>query len=662
LLDTAHEHRFWPMLVHTYSYNRTRVVGWGDYPLFRPCLFGILCLENALFGARFTYWQAVGMALHCAIIWIFLRILLRLHEIFSAGSAAPTRLRLILAYVLALFFAVNFVGTEMVSWCHIHGYMLYLLFVLGSLRLVLDEVCGAAPIRSWQLGAALGLMVLAAFSYETGQFYAVCMGVVLALVSFGRRQVRRGLLLFALFAAVLPVFRVVDAYDRRAHPETRPDITEATVLQRARWRPTIAHAERYLLFTLFQPLFPSCPEWQFDDRLCIPEPGAAPLAYLRLEPFLFISYGVVVLGACLALWQLGRLVVGWHALRYSEGRGRPGAARSTLFGVPQGGLLFLLLPACLIALHLGIIVLGRMNMRPGPLVLARNSYYAYTPLAAMLLGLYYLWARLPLARAGFVAMVALVVGLGALSGFSACKVHAMVAHISYYYRYGRQQIDFVQRALDRYGQDPSFCFSFEPGVFYSLPHEYGVTYLEILFHRFINHERPTHVLCADGRRWCLLSDAEYRHGFGGPRYRQLATFVGVGTSNFMIYRYQQRYYGLHYMESRFRADRDDYYYLVEGDSVADVLRQVPAALRRLDADQRAGRFIGPGVPVVPLDESCGRFALFKAGDRVYAIPAAEGPLVPAYLVNDRYSEWYSASSVAELERIISVSALSPSAR
>ena len=35
------------------------------------------------------------------------------------------RLRVALAYMLALFFGVNFACTEMVVWHHIHGYMLY---------------------------------------------------------------------------------------------------------------------------------------------------------------------------------------------------------------------------------------------------------------------------------------------------------------------------------------------------------------------------------------------------------------------------------------------------------------------------------------------------------------------------------------------------------
>jgi hypothetical protein len=559
LLDTVHEDRFLPMLLQTYSYNRTRVIGWGDYPLFRPVVFAALSAEKALFGHRYVYWQAVGIALHCAIVWVFLRILLRLHHIYPVGSLWTGRLRLAAAYGLALFFAVNFVGTEMVSWCHIHGYMLFVLFVLGGWLLLLDEVCGLVPPRGglWRLGGAYFLTLLAAFAYETGSIYAVCLGAVLALAYAGRRQVRRGLLLFALFASVLLVYWTVDWLDRLSHAEMRPDITEGTVLEQARWQPTIDHAKRYLLFTLGQPFFPSCPEWSFADRLFIPEPGTTPQAYWRLDPILFVSYAVVLVSACLAVWQFSRILAD---------RGRFSASR------------FLLLPGSLIGLHLAIIVLGRMNLRPEPAVIARNSYYAYTPFLALLLGLYYLWVRKPLlpVRAACVALVVVLCGLGLLSWTSARKVQAMTDRVRADYHPLRAQIDCLQQLIDHHRDDPAFAISFDPDLFYSLDHYHGLPLVEILFCRFLDHEHPTHVICAGGRRWRVLTKDEYHCRFGGPHYRRLAAFVRAGT-DYMLFRHGRRYYGLHWQEGRFRTDRDDYHSLLEGDSVAEVLRQLPRA-------------------------------------------------------------------------------------
>lgn len=635
LLETSATDRFVPLVLQTYSFNRTALVSWGDYPLFRPGLFALLSLEKALFGARYACWQATGIALHCAIVLVFLRILLRLHAAYPAGSAWAGRLRLALAYAVALFFAVNFAGTEMVIWHHIHGYMLFVLLVLGSWLLLLDELCDlpAPRQRPWRLGGAFVLTLLSAFTYETGAYYAVCLGAVLALVAAGRRRLRRGLLLFALFAAVLPIFRAADWLDRLSHRHTRPDITEATVWEHARWEPTAEHAKRYLLFTLCQPFFPSCPEWSFQDRLTIPEPVQAPGRYWRADPVLFVSYAAALAAAGLALVQLARILAG----------GRPLAA-----------LAFLLVPVSLLALHLAIIVLGRMNLRPGPTALARNTYYAYTPFLALLVSLYYLWVRAPLPRPReALAVPALVLaGLVGLSLFSAHKVRAMTEQITIDMRDLRHQIDCAQRLIDRHGRDPHFAISFDPGAFNCLGNYMSVSYLEILFRRYFDHEHPTHVICRDGETWYALSAEEYRDRRDGEAgYRGLAAFVRPGNA-YMVLRRGPHYYGVHWQEGRFQPDRDDYCYLLEGDSVADVLSQIPAALARREPDAQAGRFIWPGTPITEMEEGYRGFTLYQVGDHVYAIPEEEGPLNRAYLLNGQYSRWYRGRSVADVQRSI----------
>jgi hypothetical protein len=634
LLETINEDGFLPMLLRTYSFNRTCVVGWGDYPLFRPGLFALLSAEKALFGARYAGWQAAGIVLHCAIVGLLLRLLLRLHATYPVGSPWAGRLRVALAYAVALFFGVNFAGTEMVIWHHIQGYMLFVLLVLGSWLLLLDELCDSPAPRGgfWRLGGAFLLTLLSAFTYETGSVYAVCLGAVLALVSAGRRRVRRGLLLFALFASILPFNRATDWLDRLSHPDMRPDVTEATLWEQARWEPTTDHAKRYLLFSLCQPFFPSCPKWNFHDRIWIPEPGQAPQRYWQPEPFLFVSYAVVLAGGCLAASHLGRIVAGRRRL---------------------SALAFLLVPAGLIALHMTIIVLGRMNLRPGPMTIAANSYYAYTPFLALLVGLYYLWARVPPARprAAAVALLVVVAGLGLLSCSSARKVHAMTAHIKSDSRRLRHQIDCVRRLIDRHRHDPRFAVSFDPDAFNSVSDYNAASLMDILFVRHLDHEHPTHVVCANGESWYVLSEEEYRRRCGEARYRQLPTFIRPGRP-YMLFRHGPRYYGVHWQEGRFRTDRDDYCYLLEGDSIADVLRQVPAAMERREPDARAGRFIVPGTPVAPLGEAYRGFALYQVGDHVYAIPAEEGPLVRGYLLAGRYSRWYWGPSADEVRRRI----------
>src|ERR1019366_6757099 len=95
--------------------------------------------------------------------------------------------------------------------------------------------------------------------------------------------------------------------------------------------------------------------------------------YTRWKQQLFYSYAVVLLGSVLAVWRFGRLI----------------ATRQLFSTLP-----FLLLFAGMLALHLGVIVLGRMNLRPNDMVLVQNSYYAYTPLCFLLVGAYFLWVRI----------------------------------------------------------------------------------------------------------------------------------------------------------------------------------------------------------------------------------------------------------------------------
>ena len=459
LLDAFDEDCFVPLLLKTYSYNRTRVILPGDYALFRPGLFALLSAEKALFGHRTTYWQAFGIGLHCAVVWVILGILLRLARLFPVPSLTVQRLRVALAYMLALFFGVDFAGTEMVVWCHIHGYMLYALLVLGGVLLVLDDLCGRtpehAPASAWRLGAAFALTLGAAFTYETGSVFAVVLGGALALAYARRRMFRRAAAVFALFAAILVAYRTADWLDQRAHPNPAPDVSFAVVLDHARLGPTLDHARRYVLYTLVQPFFPSCPWWAFTTRLLVPEPGDAPDRYTRWKPQLFFSYAAVLVGAALAVWRVCRLV----------------ASRQTLSVLP-----LLMLLTGLFALHLGVIVLGRMNLRPGPLVLLQNSYYAYTPSSLLLVGAYFLWVRLVprWTKLECAVLLLLFCAFGAVTNCSARKIHAMTELMADRQRPLIRQIACLEVLVDRHRHDPRFGITFDPELRETLESHHGL--------------------------------------------------------------------------------------------------------------------------------------------------------------------------------------------
>jgi hypothetical protein len=251
-----------------------------------------------------------------------------------------------------------------------------------------------------------------------------------------------------------------------------------------------------------------------------------------------------------------------------------------------GALLFLLPPACLVGLSLAAVVLGRMNLRDGPGVLASNSYYAYTPFLLLCVGLYYLWVRFPFAPAVVVRI--LVAALVILSCASAVRVHAMTARIQDDFRPVRRQIDCMQALIDRHRHEPGFAISFDPEVFHSLEHFHGLSLLEILFCRHIDHQSPSHVIAREEGKWRVLTATEYASRYGGPRHRQLPAFVRPAV-DYMVYSHGSRYYGMYHWDGRFRTDRRDYRHLIEGDSAAEVLAQVPAALRQIEAEVHSGR-------------------------------------------------------------------------
>ncbi len=175
------------LAVHTYSYSRTRCFLRGDAELFRPLLFVVLAAEKALFGTNLWMPQAVGILLHCGVTCLLLLLLQHIAALARKGKDGfgrppPSAGADILPYAVVAFFALNSAVIELVVFSHLHGYLLFLVFLLGSH----SSCCcaGAAAPASGRGGAALwgawALACLSAFTYEMGQFYGVLAGLFVA--------------------------------------------------------------------------------------------------------------------------------------------------------------------------------------------------------------------------------------------------------------------------------------------------------------------------------------------------------------------------------------------------------------------------------------------------------------------------------------------------
>jgi hypothetical protein len=575
LIDTMDTDGFLDNVAHCYSYNRTRVVGTGDYQLFRPLLFALLSAEKALFGNHFSWWQSVGISLHCLVVFLLLLVLLQVHRLLTVGDEQAERTkgwfseeRLLkwLAWALVLFFSLNVSIIEMVIWSHINGYLLFMVFALGSLLLSLRLLGHPEPFgrrRAALLVGAFLLVLLAAFTWEIGQFFAVVLGAVLALAA-NRNGRRIGALgVFALFASVFLMYQGINFLDRLAHPG-EADVTLAQVAQEAAHCQTLEHARRYILYTAVQPFLPSRIWWEFTQsdsgRVAILEPILTWKTFSPRRPIQAVS--MAVLGALLVLATRG----GARLLTHDD-KGRK--------------FLILSLPLSLFVLHGGTTVLGRMNIRPGPLALYCNSYYAYLPLLSLLIALYGVCAcavsgtRVRRSTALPVYLI-LLVGLVILSAHGGRKVHAINVAVREAMRPLLDVSNCVQRFIDRHKHEPDFSIAFDETVFTLRLNEcHGLSPTLVLFRRYLNNHHPRYLFTL--KKGVLTTYCADDSGATAKNTRSQVypDLVKVGTT-WNFYYFDGWYYGIALSDGFFCPRGKHYPGAIKARTLRDVESQLPA--------------------------------------------------------------------------------------
>lgn len=635
LLDTVDQHSFFDVLAHTYSYSRTRMILPGDYHLFRPMLFVLFSAEKALFGYHFALWQAAGILLHCLVLHLLLLLLLRINELTGKTKAAdgqgrwlsPRMWKRAIFCSLVLYFGLNCAVVEMVIWTHINGYILFVVFVLGSMLLLLEGVADREMLgqkRGWLLGAAWFLALLSAFTYEIGQFYAVIAGIVVAAALFKRGEARRSLVVFTAFLAILFLYRMANFLDQRVHADRLPDVSLVTILERIGSRSTLEHAVRYLLYEAVQPFFPCCVDWRLGSRLQIPEAAAARWWDWNGSPTLIVSY--VLLGG-----MAGLTLTGLRRLRTAEHK--------------KIRLTVTLLALGLFALHMAITVLGRMNLRPSPRILSNNSYYTYIPFLFLLLGVSAIWSfpasEQTAARTKMWNSLCAVVftGLVILSVVSAVKVHAINAK-------GRddsagfiRRIALIERFIRHHRKEADFSLAFDLESCSVIGTQYGVPITTILFQRYINSTNPKYVICFPDGKPSMMTYHLWQQSRGLRSYL-CPELVALGNS-YIFYRVEGWYYGVIHWDGCFDPSRRDHAYLIKAPTLEEAKRQQLAKLEEAEADIQVGRFYPPDMPIHLLEEGYKGFNLIAAVGRVYAIPQGEGAFNLERIRRYNYSSQFS---------------------
>ena len=177
---------FRALTVGSYDFNRSI----GDFLLFRPVLYLLLGVERWAWGYDFVAWQATSIGLHVAIVLsLFAYCRQRLKQLPpQRASATP--------FVLALFFALSFAGTEMVAWQHVAGYLLFCLLAVQAALAYQRLVTEPAPRHGAALVACAGI---ACFTYELGNVLALAYTAMLLYLQGrhlpGEGNGRRGVLL-----------------------------------------------------------------------------------------------------------------------------------------------------------------------------------------------------------------------------------------------------------------------------------------------------------------------------------------------------------------------------------------------------------------------------------------------------------------------------------
>ncbi len=144
----------WVSIFDSYSFARERHFVIGDQILFRPLLYVMLGLERWLFGYNFPAWQSMGPLLHLGVVVLMFRFLRRLGLRLGAWG-------------WVVLFATLVPAMELVSWQHLHAYLVFAGVMLAFFHSMLTYLTSEKG-RLRGLLQMVSLLTVACFTYEMG--------------------------------------------------------------------------------------------------------------------------------------------------------------------------------------------------------------------------------------------------------------------------------------------------------------------------------------------------------------------------------------------------------------------------------------------------------------------------------------------------------------
>ena len=601
LLDTIGERDFLRLVQNTYSYSRTRIIGPGDTALFRPVLFILLSLQKSLFGASgFKLSQVVSIFLHITITFLLFELMRQIAKISKRTKVStPTEKECntlsigiyLFIGVLCLFFSTNFAIQEMVIWNHINAYLMFYILtfcaILISLNLLESFNWLTLQKRLRVISCIYIITLISAFTYELGQVLAILLAITLG---FGIYRIRGnrilGLSSAFTFTSIPVIYQVCNKLDLWIHQgKYVKDFASGKLIKALFNQTTLEHVSRFVNFTLIQPLFPSLAKVSFpirDQRLIIMEPSFQVTTNM-FYPLALLS--IIALGIWIILFSTSILYL----------------IRSKERIIP---LTFFLILGLLVS-YTSIIVLGRMNLRPGNFILSSNSYYTYFSLVLFILLSFIVWVNaLYKVQSTFRGILIILVTilsliLLTLSVYNGFKVFGLNRTISENYENVRMLSSEVNYFIDK-NRSENFSIAFDISRFKPFPPAVGgVPITSILFREYENNYAPNYVVYFQNSHLVTQTIETYRN-FHEISDKPLFPELVELNSPYNIFYFKEKFWGIH---------KKDYYNLVQGKG--DYLIQ-GESLEKLKRNLSYLRNGYQSFNIISLDEE------------YYAIPKGEG--------------------------------------
>ncbi len=654
LLEISRAHGFSELVEKSYSFNRTNTVSAGDTQLFRPGLFLLLAVQSYFFDYHFQYFRWVSLVLHTGVSLLLFRFLRRLVLDLGTTELQRSWLAVGLPLTASLLFAFSITISEVVSWAHIQGYIVF----AGMIVLCLDlfsrlEHSGATGyIRQRGVISIWILVLLASFFHESATIFALAFGVFLAMPGSVENKVdsRNSLRVLLAFALIPVIYATISFVDYWRHSDTfiREGYSEDLLLGISVQKTAYSWL-RFLVFCCVQPLFPVL--LRTEPLVCMI--GVRDVLWTWKEPTVeqFLLRAVL-----LGLTSLYVVLIAW--LVVSRARVRkylPALTVSVLAG------------------YISVYAVLRLNVRSELYTnfLGFNCQYVYLclPLSVILVfqGFLMLCRRFDTVRFRIISLV-LVLYLGISACLSAFQVHLLNRYAQVFSKDVRDNIlDPGTHAMDEVlaSGRRRVCFLFEDPILASRNSWFGAPLTTHFFGRYEATDQVEAFISLPSGKVSYVGDEEFRALLKAamlfPTYKktipfQVSNFVFGKTrtefrSSYAISRDLRGWIGvLAFYPVLPAGEADKLPFSVRSDSYDEVVELSRIAAGKATEAARKGRFL-VGVPQMPyIHERYGDTLLVQFLTRYVAIPARPmGAAEAMILIKEAELHGKAADSLDELK-------------